>query len=495
MTRFEESALRDSATAVAAEAHPSSLPYWHPRSHFSSLINPQHDGGDGDGDGDGDGGLQQLVDFTSAHTHTSAHAHVHTEPFCSTEMAMSPPPLYNVKTPTGTRCMRRPGLAGAAALVNGQYVCHWAVNNGIACRHKFIDAKSLNDHIRSQHVRGAASFVCQWSGCDKGSFPTANKLVRHVHSHTGYKPFPCPTCPQAFVTKDQLDKHVTTHTGAKDFVCTWPACGRSFAVKHALDGHMNSVHLKAKKHICPYCTQAFDDSSNLSKHKKQVHNPETGIKCPARRTHGCTYVDSRKDKMKEHCERECHGLETVTDPHAWNLWVQQFKSASKKAESRRSSSRSVSSTPVSRASSMSISSSTPFSSASLLRTPSIECSKQGCNIPVCLPCNILCNDLFPAHDAFQPCDDAGCDPCGPCHDEDCDPTTRQPCNIQPCTIPHCRSGTTTPSQPPTPYSAAKTPFYSYHGISGSAEPDPFQDAEHPFQLNANQLNDYMFMNQ
>ncbi|EME89399.1 uncharacterized protein MYCFIDRAFT_7747, partial [Pseudocercospora fijiensis CIRAD86] len=123
-------------------------------------------------------------------------------------------------------------------------------------------------------------FVCQWSGCDKGSFPTANKLVRHVHSHTGYKPFPCPSCTHAFVTKDQLDKHLTTHTGAKDFVCNWPGCGRSFAVKHALDGHMNSVHLKAKKHICPYCTQAFDDSSNLSKHKKQVHNPDTGIKCP-----------------------------------------------------------------------------------------------------------------------------------------------------------------------------------------------------------------------
>lgn len=510
MTRFEESALRDSATNAAAEANPSALPYWHPRSHFSSLIDPQHDGEVHASSSNTDHAFppfsndqltaqsmdldlserpvnfSQLAEFTSAHSHTDT--------FCNTELAMSPPPLYNVKTPTGTRSMRRPGLAGAPALVNGHYLCHWSVN-GIACRHKFLDSKSLNDHIRSHHVRGAGSFVCQWSGCGKGSFPTANKLVRHVHSHTGYKPFPCPNCTQAFVTKDQLDKHLTTHTGAKDFVCSWPGCGRSFAVKHALDGHMNSVHLKAKKHICPHCTQAFDDSSNLSKHKKQVHNPETGIKCPARRTHGCTYVDSRKDKMKEHCERECHGLETVSDPHAWNLWVQQFKSASKKAESRRSSSRSVSGTPISRASSMSISSSTPFSTASLLRAPSIECSKQGCNIPVCLPCNILCNDLFPAHDAFQPCDDAGCDPCDPCDDEDCDPTTRQPCNIQPCTIPHCRSGTTTPSQPATPHGVSRAPFYSYHSIGGSTEPDPFQDAEHPFQLNSAQLNDYMFMNQ
>lgn len=296
-------------------------------------------------------------------------------------------------------------------------------------------------------------------------------------------------------------------------MCNWPGCGRSFAVKHALDGHMNSVHLKAKKHVCPHCSQAFDDSSNLSKHKKQVHNPETGIRCPARHTHGCTYVDSRKDKMKEHCERECHGLETVSDSHRWNLWVQQFKSASKKAESRRS--RDVSGTPMSRGSSIS---STPFAPTPY-RAASIECSKQGCNIPVCIPCNMLCSydELFP--DPFQPCDDAKCDPlCDPiCNDPHCDPTTRQECNIEPCTMQHghhdpctlqhdmctsscsgileCRSATSTPSQPPTPHGAMpQASFYAYHPI-GTHEGDPFQDAEHPFQLNTTQLNDYMFMSQ
>lgn len=432
----------------------------------------------------------------------------------------------SVKTPTGGRTMRRPGLAGAPALIAGQYCCHWSIN-GIACRHKFLDAKSLNDHIRSHHVRGAGNFICQWSGCDKGAFPTANKLVRHVHSHTGYKPFPCPNCTQAFVTKDQLDKHLTTHTGAKDFVCDWPGCGRSFAVKHALDGHMNSVHLKAKKHICPHCAQAFDDSSNLSKHKKQVHNPETGIKCPARHTHGCTYVDSRKDKMKEHCERECHGLETATDPHAWNLWVQQFKTASKKACSRRHChSRHLSDVSMSRASSISSGFVPPS-----IRAP-MECSKQGCTIPVCLPCNILCNEsLFSAHDAFQPCEqpcdaepcdaqpceDADCGPCEQdlCNDPDCDISAREPCNIQPCTIqhdpctvehesciiphetcdlPNCRSITSTPTQPPTPHlgggGGSSRETYFYNPLGGNV-PDPFQDAEHPFQLNHAQLNAYM----
>ncbi|KAI5370517.1 putative Zinc finger C2H2-type [Septoria linicola] len=504
MTRFEESALRNSV----AEQSPSTLPYWHPSSQFSSLIDP-HDGQSEQ--------LQyqalasQQMPPPSQHSssdHSAAYSQYNeisqlAQDFATVEQ---PPtahygPGLDVKTPTGIRTMRRPGLAGASALVCGRYCCHWTVN-GAACHAAYEDAKSLNEHIRSHHVRGAGSFVCQWQGCEKGSFPTANKLVRHVHSHTGYKPFQCPSCVQAFVTKDQLDKHLTTHTGAKDFVCNWPGCGRSFAVKHALDGHMNSVHLKAKKHVCPHCAQAFDDSSNLSKHKKQVHNPETGIRCPARHTHGCTYVDSRKDKMKEHCERDCHGLEIANDPHKWNLWVQQFKSASKKAESRRS--RDISGTPMSRGSSIS---SMPFAPTPF-RVPSIECSKQGCNIPVCLPCNILCNDyeLFP--DPLQPCDEAECDPCGPCNDPDCDPATRHECEIEPCTIQHndpcnlqqacsvsnCRSATSTPSQPPTPHGAMPQPaFYAYHPIA--TESDPFHDAEHPFQLNSTQLNDYMFMNQ
>lgn len=416
----------------------------------------------------------------------------------------------SVKTPTGHKSVRRPGLAGACALHNGQFCCQWTVD-GMGCPHRFPDAKQLNDHIRSHHVRGAGNFVCYWDGCGKGNFPTANKLVRHVHSHTGYKPFPCSSCSQAFVTKDQLDKHLTTHTGAKDFICSWPGCGRSFAVKHALDGHMNSVHLKAKKHVCPHCGQAFDDSSNLSKHKKQVHNPETGIKCPARRTHACTYVDSRKDKMKEHCERELHGLETVHDPHAWNLWVQQFKTASKKADSRRHSRDTSVSTVLSRSSSISTSMMSPGPQCMTHFGPSmargIDCSRQRCSVPVCLPCNILCNDNHPVYHNQQPCatshpcgdphqhggletcHEEDCDPCDPCNDLDCDPSTRQPCIIEPCTVSHCRSGSTSPSPPETLHDIPSDPYFAYQPM-GNGENEMFQDAEQLQRLSDH----FMFMN-
>ncbi|KAK4637590.1 Zinc-responsive transcriptional regulator ZAP1 [Fulvia fulva] len=502
MTRFEESALRNSASDQQSSS--STLPYWHPSSQFSSLIDPQHDasiphtasenGHPGSfpayTDEQSSVPLQTSMDFELSrqmgYSQFNDFAPAVAQPLSQADLSSPDPSVsgmsnysqgLSIKTPGSTRSMRRPGLAGAPALTNGHYCCQWSVN-GVTCRHKFMDAKALNDHIRAQHVRGAGTFMCHWSGCDKGSFPTANKLVRHVHSHTGYKPFPCSCCPQAFVTKDQLDKHLTTHTGAKDFVCTWPGCGRSFAVKHALDGHVNSVHLKAKKHICPCCAQAFDDSSNLSKHKKQVHNTDTGIKCPARHTHGCMYVDSRKDKMKEHCERKCHGLETVTDAHAWNLWVQQFKTASRKTDSRRQSLlRSTASTPSYMPA--------PY------RTGSIECSKQGCNIPVCLPCNILCNDVHSSHHDV-PCHEADCDPhapcdpCDPCDDPECEEAAWQPCTTQPCNLPHCGSTSvsSTPSLPATPHIPPDT-YFQYAGGD--------LDAEHPFQM-GQRLSEYMFMN-
>jgi zinc finger protein ZIC 1 len=539
MTHFQESAVRNSVTA---QPDRSGIPYWQ-NDQFSTLLEVQRQAGMAQPAVQHDhtldpvfsnpGTLQVGVNSTMMGLNMSANGYRPVEyseyhEFAQVQQELSqaleefdqPPSValhmpkrVTVKTPTGPRSMRRPGLAGAAALVNGQYCCQWT-GHGIACGHKFTDAKSLNDHIRAHHVRGAATFLCQWSGCDKSGFPTANKLVRHVHSHTGYKPYPCTHCPQAFVTKDQLDKHLTTHTGAKDFVCTWPGCGRSFAVKHALDGHTNSVHLKAKKHVCPHCSQAFDDSSNLSKHKKQVHNKDTGIHCPARHTDGCSYVDSRKDKMKDHCEKEKHGLEVIHDAHAWNLWVQRFKTCSKKHTARRHCHHIVSTAPNLQFSNASSAVSCPIS----MRTPVVDCSKQGCNLPACVPCPSFCPDLqnvghlhhhteFPHFDdePCDPCDvhcnpcSAHCDPCeddcdsGHCNDDHCELADEQQCdNEQICTLPHCRSGTSTPSsQPATPREMPSDSYFPYNPLQG-VDGDLFQDQGQPFQFGAGRLPEYMF---
>lgn len=101
--------------------------------------------------------------------------------------------------------------------------------------------------------------------------------MRHVHSHTGFKPFPCPYpgCDKGFVTKEQLKNHETTHTKARKYKCD--QCGKAFAVKSALTTHITAVHKEKKTHKCDTCGKAFADSSNLSKHK-QTHFRDSGVR-------------------------------------------------------------------------------------------------------------------------------------------------------------------------------------------------------------------------
>lgn len=189
MTRFEESAIRNSV----AEHTPATLPYWHPSSQFSSLIDPHESNdelfqyqplaseqmpppsrlcNDGQSDTYSQYGnfahLAQELDRDHSSTpqySPSVAVKVFLDLFSrnpeSTVLRRLGADANVQQTPTGPRTMRRPGLAGAPALVCGRYCCHWTVGGGM-CHQQFEDAKALNDHIRAHHVRGAGTFVCQW---------------------------------------------------------------------------------------------------------------------------------------------------------------------------------------------------------------------------------------------------------------------------------------------------------------------------------------------
>lgn len=170
-------------------------------------------------------------------------------------------------------------LAGASATLDGHFCCSWLVE-GQPCFLCFQSAEALDNHIKSDHAGEGGTYRCMWQDCSKHdtssqtagpmNFGNKPKLMRHVHSHTGYKPFPCthPGCDKGFVTKEQLKNHETTHTKTRKYQCQ--QCGKAFAVKSALTTHITAVHDEKKTHCCDICGKAFADSSNLSKHK-QTH--------------------------------------------------------------------------------------------------------------------------------------------------------------------------------------------------------------------------------
>ena len=197
-------------------------------------------------------------------------------------------------------------LLGAAATLDGHFCCSWQVY-GQTCFLCFESAEALDNHIRNDHAGKDGTYQCLWQDCSKSDIASNNasplnfgnkpKLMRHVHSHTGYKPFPCihPGCDKGFVTKEQLKNHETTHTKSRKYKCD--VCGKAFAVKSALTTHITAVHEERKIHTCEICGKSFADSSNLSKHK-QTHFRKSDIS-RARSTRGTSISTSTRSTPSE----------------------------------------------------------------------------------------------------------------------------------------------------------------------------------------------------
>ncbi|XP_042864720.1 zinc finger and BTB domain-containing protein 17-like [Penaeus japonicus] len=175
--------------------------------------------------------------------------------------------------------------------------------------------KSLRDHILKIHdeakVTKEGCLVCEL--CNK-TFIYRNRYLNHIAQHSSEKKFectkcnkslstyqalychkkqvhekhnyrhPCSMCDKVFICKSKLVEHIRTHTGEKPFACN--ECNVAFAAKATYKTHMKLIHrsktpnqklgkktLKTDlqyKYNCPICHIELK-SDQLETHFSNVH--------------------------------------------------------------------------------------------------------------------------------------------------------------------------------------------------------------------------------
>lgn len=160
--------------------------------------------------------------------------------------------------------------------IDSDFTCKWqlgvdADGKPICCNKKHASSGDLQHHLVTDHIGlGKSIYHCAWIGCERNngkSFTQRQKLMRHIHIHTHYKPCKCEICGACFAVDSMLKQHLRIHSGEKPFSCS--ICGKKFATSSSLSIH-NRVHTGEKPLVCkwPNCGKRFSESSNLTKHMR-----------------------------------------------------------------------------------------------------------------------------------------------------------------------------------------------------------------------------------
>ncbi|XP_063217141.1 oocyte zinc finger protein XlCOF6-like isoform X3 [Bacillus rossius redtenbacheri] len=157
------------------------------------------------------------------------------------------------------------------------------------CSANFSQKSILNTHMLTH--TGEKPYSC--SVCS-AKFSHKSSLIEHLRTHTGEKPFSCSVCSAKFSRKSILNSHMRTHTGEKPFSCS--VCSEKFSHKSHLNTHMRT-HTGEKPFSCSVCSAKFSHKPHLNSHMSK-HTGEKPFSCSV-----CSAKFSRKSHLNPHMRK------------------------------------------------------------------------------------------------------------------------------------------------------------------------------------------------
>lgn len=111
-------------------------------------------------------------------------------------------------------------------------ICLWP---GCGSCSPFPDTASLMAHLSDEHIgKCKNTYTCLWDACGHAGgreFKSRQKVLRHLQSHIGHKPYVCDVCDQAFSEAAPLAAHKRRHAQESRSTLSLNFCSDSYSCR------------------------------------------------------------------------------------------------------------------------------------------------------------------------------------------------------------------------------------------------------------------------